>query len=119
MNKITPPREMQTPEVTTGPIVGSHKVYSSPAGHDGPARAIPGNPAALRRLTSPPVRVYDTSGPYTDDSATIDVEKGLPRIREAWISSAAALKQYDGRDVKPEDNGNVSGKALAREFHHA
>jgi phosphomethylpyrimidine synthase len=115
MNKITPPREMQTPEVTTGPIVGSHKVYSSPAGHPDlrvPFREIPLHETA----NEPPVRVYDTSGPYTDDSATIDVERGLPRHREAWILERGNVEQYDGRDVKPEDNGNVTGRHLAREF---
>ncbi|WP_407481870.1 phosphomethylpyrimidine synthase ThiC [Elizabethkingia meningoseptica] len=34
---------------------------------------------------NPPVTVYDTSGPYTDANAVIDVRKGLPRIREQWI----------------------------------
>ncbi len=34
---------------------------------------------------NPPVTVYDTSGPYTDPNAVIDVKKGLPRIREQWI----------------------------------
>ena len=33
-----------------------------------------------------PIRVYDTSGPYTDPSATIDINKGLPPLREQWIS---------------------------------
>lgn len=34
---------------------------------------------------NPPVTVYDTSGPYTDEHAEIDIRKGLPRIREQWI----------------------------------
>ena len=34
---------------------------------------------------NPPVTVYDTSGPYTDANAEIDIRKGLPRIREQWI----------------------------------
>jgi len=33
------------------------------------------------------VRIYDTSGPYSDPSAVIDIERGLPRLREAWIAS--------------------------------
>ncbi|EJL71147.1 phosphomethylpyrimidine synthase ThiC [Chryseobacterium populi] len=32
-----------------------------------------------------PVTIYDTSGPYTDENAEIDILKGLPRIREQWI----------------------------------
>src|SRR5262245_54470916 len=34
---------------------------------------------------NPPLRVYDTSGPYTDPAITIDVRQGLPRLREPWI----------------------------------
>ncbi|MGJ1267304.1 phosphomethylpyrimidine synthase ThiC [Sphingobacterium spiritivorum] len=34
---------------------------------------------------NPPITIYDTSGPYTDVNAEIDVRKGLPRIREQWI----------------------------------
>jgi phosphomethylpyrimidine synthase len=34
---------------------------------------------------NPPVTVYDTSGPYTDPNVTIDLKKGLPRLREEWI----------------------------------
>lgn len=34
---------------------------------------------------NPPVTVYDTSGPYTDPNITIDIRKGIPRLREAWI----------------------------------
>src|SRR5665648_1189840 len=34
---------------------------------------------------NPSVIVYDTSGPYTDEHATIDIKKGLPRLREQWI----------------------------------
>ncbi|MBL3655156.1 phosphomethylpyrimidine synthase ThiC [Fulvivirga sp. 2943] len=35
---------------------------------------------------NPPVTVYDTSGPYTDPNVEIDVKKGLPKLREAWIN---------------------------------
>ena len=34
---------------------------------------------------NPPISIYDTSGPYTDEQASIDIRKGLPRIREQWI----------------------------------
>ncbi|SHG80109.1 phosphomethylpyrimidine synthase ThiC [Chryseobacterium sp. OV279] len=34
---------------------------------------------------NPPVTIYDTSGPYTDENVSIDIMKGLPRIREQWI----------------------------------
>jgi len=35
---------------------------------------------------NPPLFVYDTSGPYTDPAARIDIQKGLPPLREAWIA---------------------------------
>ena len=44
------------------------------------------------------------------------MEKGLPRIRAAWVRERGGVEEYAGRDVKPEDNGNVSGKHLARDF---
>ncbi len=115
MNKITRPSEMQTPEVTTGPIIGSRKIYSSPEGH--PDVRVPFREIPLHESSGePPVVVYDPSGPYTETDAKIDVEKGLPRIREAWIKDRGNIETYQGRDVKPEDNGNVSGKHLARDF---
>ena len=91
--------------VTTGAIVGSHKIYSSPAGHDGiavPFREIP----LERTANEPPVRLYDTSGPYTDSTATIDLAAGLPRVREAWLGRRGFASPA-ARAVKPEDNGNT------------
>ncbi|TJU91072.1 MAG: phosphomethylpyrimidine synthase ThiC, partial [Mesorhizobium sp.] len=60
--------------------------------------------------------VYDSSGPYTDAHARIDIEKGLPRLREAWVEARGDVERYDGRIVKPEDNGFVSGERLTPEF---
>jgi phosphomethylpyrimidine synthase len=61
------------PAVTTGPITGSTKVYRD------------GVPFRRVHLTNGEhVDLYDTSGPYTDPDATIDVHKGLPRPRETW-----------------------------------
>ncbi|MCL1668271.1 phosphomethylpyrimidine synthase ThiC [Elizabethkingia ursingii] len=45
---------------------------------------------------NPLVTVYDTSGPYTDDQAVIDVRKGLPRIREQWILDREDVKVLEG-----------------------
>ena len=115
MNKITKPDELMVPTVTTGPLPASRKVYVSPDGHDDvkvPLREI----ALQEGADEPDVRVYDTSGPYTDPDFEVDVEKGLPRIREAWIKERGGVEDYVGRDVKPEDNGNVTGARLARDF---
>src|SRR5262249_52766743 len=64
----------------------------------------------------PPVPLYDTSGPYTDPQATIDVEKGLARTRGKWVVERGGVAPYQGRTIKAEDNGNVAGKHLARAF---
>ncbi len=115
MNKITRPGDLMIPKVTTGPIEGSKKVYDCPEGHDDirvPFRQI----ALSKEANEPDFRVYDASGPYTDPDAKIDVEKGLPPIREAWILERGGVERYEGRDIKPEDNGNVTGQHLARDF---
>ena len=115
MNKITKAADLMRPEVTTGPIRGSAKVYSAPEDHADvrvPFREI----ALAEESGEPPFRVYDPSGPYTDAAARIDVEKGLPRLREAWVKERGGIEQYNGRDIKPEDNGNVTGAHLARDF---
>ncbi len=103
------------PSVTTGPLPASRKVHTSPEGFEAlkvPFREIELHPSAKE----PPVRVYDTSGPYTDPQALIDVEAGLPRLREAWIEARGDSEIYEGREVRPEDNGNVGGSHLARAF---
>ena len=67
-----------TPKVTTGPLSASRKVYVRARRGARPARAG-ARDRARRELGEPPVPVYDTTGPYTDPDATIDVEQGLPR----------------------------------------
>ena len=91
--------------VTTGPIVGSRKIYSSPPCQSGmavPFREVALDPSA----TEPPVRLYDTSGPYTDDNAAIDLEAGLPPVRGEWLTRRG-FDMPAPREVKPEDNGNT------------
>jgi len=52
-----------------------------------------------------PVRVYDTSGPWGDPSFNGDVRDGLPAPRRQWIIARGDVEEYEGREVKPEDNG--------------
>src|SRR5215207_8000514 len=113
MNKITRSKDLMVPKVTTGPISASAKVYSAPEGH--PDVRVPFREIALSE-GEPSFRVYDPSGPYTDAHVTMDVERGLPRLREAWVKERGGIEAYQGRDIKPEDNGNVSAKHLARDF---
>jgi phosphomethylpyrimidine synthase len=114
MNKPVSPSDLVAPKVTTGAISASSKVYSSPDGASdilAPFREI-----VLTDTSEPVFRVYDSSGPYTDAAATIDVERGLPRARDAWVKERGGVEAYDGRTIKPEDNGNVSGAHAARVF---
>ncbi|EEF60172.1 phosphomethylpyrimidine synthase ThiC [Pedosphaera parvula] len=54
------------------------------------------------------VRVYDCSGPWGDPGYQGDVTKGLPRLREKWVIARGDVEAYDGRRVKPQDNGYLS-----------
>ena len=113
MNKPADQSAFETPTVTTGPLPASRKVYSHPL----PDLAVPHREIDLHpSANEPPVAVYDTSGPYTDPSVTIDVEKGLARDRRDWVLERGGVEAYEGRHVKPEDNGGANGKYLAREF---
>jgi phosphomethylpyrimidine synthase len=115
MNKHLAETDLVTPKVTTGPIAGSRKIYTAP--ETAPDLKVPLREIALDPSAGePPVPIYDPSGPYTDPAAAIDVEKGLPRIRTAWVRERGGIEDYDGRAIKPVDNGNVSGKHLARSF---
>ena len=108
-------RDIATPKVTTGPIAGSHKVYAVPEA--APDLCVPLREIALTEAAAePPVPVYDTSGPYTDNNVVIDVEAGLTRTRVEWVRERGGVEEYEGRPIQPVDNGNVSGKHLARAF---
>jgi phosphomethylpyrimidine synthase len=52
-----------------------------------------------------PIRVYDSSGPWGDPSFNGDVRDGLPALRRQWIITRGDVEEYEGRKVKPEDNG--------------
>ena len=90
--------------VTTGAIRGSHKIHV-------PHPNIPGAGVAMREIMlepssgEPPLRVYDTSGPYTDPTARIDIQAGLPALRRDWILARGDVESYDAREIRPEDNG--------------
>src|SRR5262245_24581336 len=115
MNKPLSDADLATPTVTTGPIVGSRKVYSAPDA--APDLRVPVREIALDASSGePPVPVYDTTGPYTDNNVAIDVETGLKRTRIEWVKERGGVEEYDGRAIQPIDNGNVTGKHLARAF---
>jgi phosphomethylpyrimidine synthase len=88
-------------KVTTGPIRGSRKVHVGPLG------------VAMREIDlepssgEPSLCVYDTSGPYTDPNARIDIMAGLPELRRGWIRNRGDVEEVLQREVRPEDNGQL------------
>jgi phosphomethylpyrimidine synthase len=54
--------------------------------------------------------VYDTSGPYTDPDAKIDIREGLEPIRLPWITGRGDVEFYGGRQIEPKDDGYREGE---------
>ena len=107
--------KIDVPKVTTGPLPASRKIHSVP--ESAPDLRVPLREIALDPSSGePPLPVYDTTGPFTDPDVTIDVEKGLSRARIEWVRERGGIEEYEGRPLRPIDNGNVSGKHLARAF---
>ncbi|MET0154498.1 MAG: phosphomethylpyrimidine synthase ThiC [Rickettsiales bacterium] len=91
--------------VTTGPFPNSSKHYVK-------GDLFPNVDVAMRKIWlsdkdpgGDSFVVYDTSGPYTESDASLDVRKGISKIRQSWIEARGDVERYDGRKVKPEDNG--------------
>lgn len=101
-------------EGTTKPFAKSRKVYVEGSRSDirVPFREISlsDTPSTFGAEKNPPVVVYDTSGPYTDPTISIDVRNGLPALRTQWIEERNDTEQLDGpsstfgqqRKVDPE-----------------
>src|SRR3982074_2624365 len=103
------------PAVTTGPLPSSRKIFVAPD-------EAPDVRVLLREIIlsegagEPNLPVYDTSGPYTDPAVTIDVNAGLKRARIEWVKERGGVEEYQGREIKPEDNGNVGAAHAAKSF---
>ncbi|MEQ7873602.1 phosphomethylpyrimidine synthase ThiC [Sphingomonas sp. ASV193] len=105
-------------KVTTGPIRGSRKIHVGTPN-------FPDMRVAMRAIDlepssgEPPLNVYDTSGPYTDPDARIDIMAGLPELRRDWIRARGDVEEVAAREVRPEDNGlrpdRRSGAAASRD----
>ena len=99
-------------QVTTGSFPASRKVHV-------PGRLHQEISVAMREIDleassgEPAVRAYDTSGPYSDPAVETDIQRGLPELRKPWILARGDVEFYQGREVKPEDNGLRSGEASA------
>jgi phosphomethylpyrimidine synthase len=100
--------------MTTSDSFSSRRIY------------VPGNlfsdiRVSLREISQSPTRlgdgrleenatigVYDTSGPWGDPAFAGDVRNGLPRLRDPWILGRADVEAYEGREIRPVDNGYLS-----------
>src|SRR5207302_331246 len=56
------------------------------------------------------LRVYDTRGPWGDPQQVTDVQRGLTALRLQWILDRGDTLEYEGREIRPEDNGYLSFK---------
>ncbi|GAB4088575.1 phosphomethylpyrimidine synthase ThiC [Hydrogenophaga soli] len=100
-----PDKLAQLLSLTREPFPASTKVHEA-------GRIHPGIRVPLRevRLTNgDTVSLYDTSGPYTDPSATIDVRRGLPDLRGPWLDARADTETYEGRAAQALDDGHRRG----------
>ena len=100
----------ETLKVTTGALPGSRKIYIE--------GSRPDIRVAMREIDlepssgEAPVRVYDTSGAYTDVAATVDITQGLPQIRRSWVLGRGDVEEYEGRAHQPEDDGLKPGEVI-------
>jgi phosphomethylpyrimidine synthase len=106
----------ETGAIPTGERPGSKKVHV--AGQLYPEIRVPFREVAVHpSANEPPVTIYDSSGPYTDPTVLIDITKGLPKVKSSWqLDRGDIAPVANPREVKPEDNGNATGKHLAPQF---
>jgi phosphomethylpyrimidine synthase len=95
-----PDKLQQMLSITREPFPASTKVHASGSQ---PGVSVPMREIAL--TNGERVTVYDTSGPYTDPSASIDVRRGLPDLRGPWVDARADTEAYDGRQRQALDDG--------------
>ncbi|MBK5427180.1 phosphomethylpyrimidine synthase ThiC [Bacillus sp. TH30] len=86
-------------------LPGSKKVYvdGTREGMKVPMREI--EQSDTNGVQNPPIHVYDTSGPYTDPEYKVELEKGIPTPRHSWTLGRGDVEAYEGREIKPEDDG--------------
>ena len=103
-----PDKLAQFIQLTREPLPASRKIYlgGSRADIQVPLREI-------MQSNGEAVTVYDTSGPYTDPTAAIDVRQGLPLVRQAWIADRGDTESYEGRKPFALDDGLKHGETDA------
>ncbi len=90
---------------------GSTKVYLTGDRDDirVPFRAVAlsASPGPHGGMENPPLRVYDTTGPYTDPDHKVDLKTGLPSLRGEWITQREDVESYDGIPMPPQPEGST------------
>lgn len=77
------------------------------------------SPASLGGEANSTIRVYDTSGPYTDPDMMIDVHKGLPPLRRSWILERGDVEEFqEQRASQPIERRTASARQLSDDFTH-
>jgi phosphomethylpyrimidine synthase len=93
-------RDAHVDSAAVAPLPASRKIFVEGSRPDlrVPMREITQSetPAMFGSETNPPIVVYDTSGPYTDPAATIDIRKGLAPLRAGWIAERDDTVELDG-----------------------
>lgn len=92
-------------------LPASRKVYVESEAIRVPFREISLSPSREMDGTmveNSPVRVYDTSGPWTDPEQKHDIRDGLSALRREWIIGRGDVEEYEGREVQPQDNGYLT-----------
>lgn len=95
------PVDLKNNLITRDPLPNSKKIYEHGVVHKD--IRVPMREISLTNGET--VTVYDTSGPYTDPAIEIDVRKGLQEVRRQWVLDRGDVEAYEGRQVKPIDNG--------------
>ncbi|MEO1456093.1 MAG: phosphomethylpyrimidine synthase ThiC [Pseudomonadota bacterium] len=103
------------PDITTGALPASRKIYVPGSLH--PGIAVPMREIALHPTAGePPLTVYDSSGPYTDPTVETDIRAGLAPLRRDWIAARGDVEAYAGRAITDADNGFVAPDRLTPAF---
>ncbi|HBB94838.1 MAG TPA: phosphomethylpyrimidine synthase, partial [Blastocatellia bacterium] len=107
------PGALATGSATDTQLPNSRRIYidGSQLGVRVPFREIGQNPTRNFKNEleeNPPVRVYDTSGPYGDPSVHCDAQEGLTALRREWIVRRGDVEEYEGRVLQPIDDGYLT-----------
>jgi phosphomethylpyrimidine synthase len=104
------------------PFAASEKFYVQGSSPDirVPLRKVSQSdtPASFGAEKNPPIYVYDTSGPYTDPAASIDLRMGLPALREGWIDARGDTERLKGPSSSYGHDRQRDPKLADMRFEH-